>query len=154
MKVAVKPARKFQNPGLVGLLGGKAQVTQPIDTEFDLLALSNEGITKQSLESLIGYLGISKKAFSESILDASVKTLERKKATDRLDKRTSAMAIEIARVIEHALDVFEDEEKVKLWLNAPIRALSYNKPIDFFYSPTGLRLINNILGRIEHGVIS
>ena len=154
MKIAEKITNTFENPGFIGVLGGKEFIDRPIESEFDLIALSNEGITKQSLESLISYLGISKKAFSENILDASVKTLERKKSTDRLGKYTSSLAIEIAKVVEHALDVFEDEEKVKVWLNSPIGALNYSKPIDLFYLPTGLRMVDNILGRIEYGVYS
>jgi putative toxin-antitoxin system antitoxin component (TIGR02293 family) len=154
MKVAEKNKKKFHNPGLIGLLGGKGLVNRAVYSEFDLILLSNEGITKQSLESLISYLGISKKAFSENILDASVKTLERKKNTDKLSKHTSSLAIEIAKVVEHALDVFEDEEKVKGWLNSPIKALNYSKPIDLFYLPTGLKMVDNVLGRIEYGVYS
>jgi putative toxin-antitoxin system antitoxin component (TIGR02293 family) len=154
MKVAEKSGKKFNNPGFIGLLGGKDLVSRPIHSDFDLILLSNEGITKQSLESLISYLGISKKAFSENILDASVKTLERKKNTDRLGKLTSSLAIEIAKVVEHALEVFEDEEKVKTWLNSPIRALNYQKPIEFFSLPTGLKMVDNVLTRIEYGVYS
>jgi len=148
--------KKKPNPELsfVHLLGGKDIVTKPIRTEFDMISLSNDGITKASLDALIGHLGISKRAFSENILDASVKTLERKKSTDKLDKHTSSLVIEIARVVEHAFAVFEDGEKVKQWLNAPNRALNNIKPNDLFYTPTGLNMVSDILGRIEDGVCS
>jgi len=146
-----KPGLK---PNFVYLLGGKNILTKPIRSEFDIISLSNEGITKASLDALIGHLGISKKAFSENILDASVKTIERKKATDRLDKHTSSHVIEIARVAEHAFAVFENEDKVKQWLNTPNRGLNNHKPIDLFYIPTGLKMVNDILGRIEEGVYS
>ena len=136
------------------MLGGKDIVTKPSRTEFDIISLSNDGITKASLDALIGHLGISKRAFSENILDASVKTLERKKSTDKLDKHTSSLVIEIARVVEHAFAVFEDGEKVKQWLNAPNRALNNIKPNDLFYTPTGLNMVSDILGRIEDGVCS
>ena len=154
MEIAEK--RSKLNPALtfVGLLGGKGIITKPICSEFDIISLSNEGITKASLDALIGHLGISKKAFSENILDASVKTLERKKSTDRLDKHTSSLIIEIAKVVEHAIDVFGDEDKVKRWLSAPNRALNNTKPIDLFYIPTGLNMVNTILGRIEEGIYS
>jgi putative toxin-antitoxin system antitoxin component (TIGR02293 family) len=154
MKTAVKKNRTDDVLGFVYLLGGKSIVTKPIRSEFDIISLSNEGITKASLDALIGHLGISKKAFSENILDASVKTLERKKSTDKLDKRTSSHIIEIAKLLEHAIAVFEDEEKVKKWINTPNRALNNIKPIDLFYLPTGLSMVDDILGRIEHGVYS
>jgi len=154
MKVIEEKLKLMPELNLVNLLGGKRIVTKPILSEFDIISLSNEGITKASLDALIGHLGISKKAFSENILDASVKTLERKKSTDKLDKHTSSLVIEIAKVVEHAFAVFEDEEKVKNWLNTPNRALNNMKPIDLFYIPTGLNMVNTILGRIEEGVYS
>src|SRR5476651_42564 len=132
MKIAEKKIKPNPELRFAHLLGGKSIITKPIQSDFDIIDLSSEGITKASLDALIGHLGISKKAFSENILDASVKTLERKKSTDRLDRRTSSIAIEIAKVLEHALDVFESEEKVKIWLSYPNRALNNIKPIDLF----------------------
>lgn len=154
MKIAVKKNKQAPaSLNFMHLLGGE-KLVKPVRSEFDIVSLSNEGITKASLDTLISHLGISKKAFSENILDASVKTLERKKSTDKLDKRTSSHVIEIAKVVEHAFEVFEDEDKVKSWLNAPNRALNGIKPIDLFYLPTGLGMVNDILGRIEHGIFS
>ncbi len=57
---------------LVDLLGGESIVTKPIRSDFDIISLSNKGITKASLDALIRHLGISKKTFSENILDVSV----------------------------------------------------------------------------------
>src|ERR1700759_4087090 len=152
MKTAIKKGKLTDTLNFTQWLGGKNVIKQPIRSDFDIISLSNEGITKASLDALTAHLGISKKAFSENILDTSVKTLERKKSTDKLDKRTSSHVIEIAKVVEHAFEVFEDEDKVKSWLNAPNRALNGIKPIDLFYLPTGLGMVNDILGRIEHGI--
>lgn len=154
MKVIEKKPKQGQELSFISLLGGKSIITNPIRNDLDIISLSNEGITKASLDALISHLGISKKAFSENILDASVKTLERKKSTDKLSKHTSSIVIEIAKVVEHAFAVFENEEKVKSWLNYPNRALNNMKPIDLFYLPTGLNMVDTILGRIEEGVYS
>jgi len=154
MKIVEKSIEKRSGVSFINLLGGKSVVSTVINSDFDIIALSNEGITKASLDALISHLGISKKSFSENILDASVKTIERKKSTDKLDKHASSLIIEIAKVVEHAFAVFENEEKVKRWLNTANRALNNTKPIDLFYIPTGLNMVNNILGRIEEGVYS
>jgi len=154
MKIAEKLSTKNNTLSFVNLLGGKSIVVNPVQSDFDIVALSSEGLTKASLDALISHLGISKKSFSENILDASVKTLERKKSTDKLDRKTSSHIIEIAKVVEHAFEVFESEEKVKHWLNSSNRALNNIKPIDLFYLPTGLGMVNDILGRIEEGVYS
>ena len=154
MKIAERKTKASPDLNFVNLLGGKGIITKPIHSEFDIINLSSEGITKASLDSLISYLGITKKSFSENILDNSVKTLERKKSTDRLDRRTSSHIIEIAKVIAHAYEVFENPELVKSWINTPNRALNNTKPVDLFYLPTGLGLVNDVLGRIEEGVYS
>jgi len=56
--------------------------------------------------------------------------------------------------VEHAFEVFEDETSVKQWLNAPNRALGGARHLDLFYIPTGLGMVDNILGRMEYGVYS
>ncbi|SEN87998.1 putative toxin-antitoxin system antitoxin component, TIGR02293 family [bacterium A37T11] len=136
------------------LLGGSSAIQASIDSDFDLIALSNQGLKKASLDALIGFMGMTKKYFAEHILDISVKTLERKKSDDTLDRHTSSHIIEVAKVVEHAFKVFEDAEKVKSWLNTPNRALNQMKPIDLFYIPTGLAMVDQVLGRMEEGVYS
>lgn len=147
-----KELKTYWNVSL--LLGGQGVLGVHIKTEFDLIALSNQGLTKASLDALLTFLGIPKKAFVESILDMSVKTIERKKEDDLLDRHTSSHLIEIAKVVEHAIEVFEDEEKVRDWLAKPNRSLNGMQPLELFALPTGLALVNAVLGRIEEGVYS
>lgn len=146
--IEVKPA------SFADLLGGKDLIGALLFSGFDLITLSHEGISKASLEILIAHTGISKKAFIENILNLSVKTIERKESTDKLDRRTSSHILEIAKVIEHAYVVFEEVEKVKKWLITSNRALNNLKPIALFDMPTGLQLVDQVLGRIEEGVYS
>jgi putative toxin-antitoxin system antitoxin component (TIGR02293 family) len=139
---------------LVYLLGGTELIREKIKSAFDLITLSNKGIKKASLDALVGHMGMTKKNFAEDILNLSVKTLERKKGDDLLDKYTSSHIIEVAKVVEHAFEVFEDETRVQKWLNTPNRALNQMKPLELFYIPTGLSMVDQVLGRIEEGVYS
>ncbi len=136
------------------LLGGREIIGTGIKTEFDLITLSNNGLKRASLDALISFLGLPRKQFVENVLDMSVKTIERKQPDDRLGRHTSSHIIEIAKVVEHAMAVFEDEEKVRDWLAAPNRALNGMRPLELFHMPTGLALVNTVLGRIEEGVYS
>jgi len=126
----------------------------PINSDFDLIAISEKGVSKASIDELCNYLGISRKSLAEDIFDLSVKTLERKGPKEKLDKRTSAHALEIAKVLQHAFEVFEDEEKVKRWINKEHKALNGMRPVMLFSTLTGLNMISDILGRIEEGVYS
>lgn len=84
----------------------------------------------------------------------SVKTLERKKDDERLGRHISSHIIEIAKVVHHAFEVFEDEEKVRGWLAMPNRSLNGMRPLEFFHVLTGLNMVDDVLGRIEEGVYS
>lgn len=133
---------------------GSASRRTGIRSVFEGIDLATEGISKASIDNLATLLGVSKKKMAEEILLVSVKTIERKKANDKLDKRTSSHAIEIARVMQHAYEVFEDEEKAKAWLNKENRALQSKKPVELLETLSGINLVNDVLGRIEEGVYS
>ena len=140
--------------GFTYWLGIPLAVAKTIHSDFDFVRLSTAGITKSSINSLASHIGISRKNMAEDIFDVSVKTLERKDSKTKLDKKTSSHAFEIAKVVQHAYEVFRDEEKMKLWINRENRALNNMKPIQLFDSLSGLNMVNDILGRIEEGVYS
>lgn len=144
------PARK----GIVRWIGGTAREQAAIRSDFDLIRLGEEGLTKAAVAELAAYLGLSRKEMAEDILDISVKTVERKGPTDRLDKRTSSHALEIARLLEHAWAVFEDVEAIREWLNRPNRALKGHSPVSLLDTLTGIKMVDAVLGRIEEGVYS
>ena len=57
-------------------------------------------------------------------------------------------------MLQHANEVFGDEEKVRQWINANNTALNNRTPVSFFDTLTGLNMVNDILTRIEEGVYS
>jgi putative toxin-antitoxin system antitoxin component (TIGR02293 family) len=146
--------KQAKSTGIARWLGGKALVKLDIRTDFDIIRASESGITKASVDELSRSIGVSKKDMAEEILSVSVKTLERKDPSDKLDKKLSSHALEVARVMQHAYEVFEDEEKAKQWLNRANRALNSVAPIHLLDTMTGINMVNDILTRIEEGVYS
>ena len=134
-------------------LGIKSPATLEL-SDFDLIELGNAGITKASLDHLTAGIGMSRKYMAENVLDISIKTMERKTASTRLDRRISAHALEIARLCAHGFDVFRDREKLNQWLNRENHALNNQKPVELFGTLTGINLVNDLLTRIEEGVYS
>jgi putative toxin-antitoxin system antitoxin component (TIGR02293 family) len=131
-----------------------AAAYRSVISEFDLIRLGTAGVTKNAIHNLASSIGISRKDIAEDIFNISVKTLERKSMKAKLDKKTSSHAVEIAKVLQHAYDVFRDKDKLKLWLNAENKALNNLKPVELFETLSGLVLVNDVLGRIEEGVYS
>lgn len=86
------------------------------------------------------------------LLNVSYKTISRKKNKDILDELSSSLIIEIAGTIATGLALFEDAVKLRRWLKKENKALKGKKPIDLLNTPTGIKLVNNILHRIEEGI--
>lgn len=149
---ANQSARK--STGIARWLGGKAHVKQKLRTDFDIIRASETGITKASVDELSRSIGVSKKDMAEEILNISIKTLERKDPSDKLDKKISSHSLEVARLMQHAYEVFEDEEKARLWLNHANRALNGVAPVHLLDTMTGINMVNDILTRIEEGIYS
>lgn len=62
----------------------------------------------------------------------------------------SASEIELRKA---ATDLFAgDEQSAAEWLNKPAKALNGRKPIDMKKSDAELRLVLDLIGRLQHGV--
>ena len=126
--------------------------SKKIASYLDFIKLSNTGISKASVYTLADNMGISRKYISEHIFDLSVKTMERKEDSEKLNRKISSHALEIAKLVQHVYRVFRDEEKIKRWLNRENRALHNKKPVELLDTLSGLLLVDDVLGRIEEGV--
>lgn len=134
-------------------IGRRTSLTHPVQSFFKTKEMADKGLKKSDIDNLAEHLGVSRKTMAEKILMISVKTLERKN-DDTLDRRASSHALEVARLMQHAFRVFEDQQKIKDWLRRGDRALSGFKPIDLLNTLSGINMVNDVLGRIEEGVYS
>ncbi|MCB4797193.1 DUF2384 domain-containing protein [Pseudomonas sp. NP21570] len=68
------------------------------------------------------------------------------------------MMVRLASEIElrkAATDLFAgDEQSAAEWLNKPAKALNGRKPIDMTNSDAELRLALDLIGRLQHGVLT
>lgn len=77
-----------------------------------------------------------------------------KKPENKLEQHKESPANNLTETLARALALFEDEDRLNRWLNKPVIALNGERPIDLLGSPAGLIRVNQILGRIEHGIYS
>ena len=135
------------------LLGGRHFMhNKPVST-LDFVTAGTKGISKRSLVALACTLDIPMRAMAH-MLNLSEKTLGRKKPDDLLDKLPSSLSIEIAQTVARGIEVFDGRDKFNRWLQKENRALRGQKPFDLLNTPTGIKLVNQVLGRIEEGVYS
>ena len=90
-----------------------------------------------------------------NFLDISTKSLQRYKtaATHLFKSIHSEKIIEMAEVTKVGLDVFEDIDKLRLWLNTPNFALGNCKPIELLNDSYGKELVITELIHISHGIL-
>ena len=72
------------------------------------------------------------------------------RATTVLD--TQAAARSIVDVTVRAIEVFKTREKVSRWLATPVASLGDRTPLSLLSTPDGVAQVQDLLGRVEHGV--
>lgn len=135
------------------ILGGKQFMDEQPSSALDFLAATGRGVPKSSIENLAEVMDVPMKDMA-TLLNLSYKTLSRKKKTDVFGDLVSSLSIEIAGTVAKGLAVFEDAEVLNRWLHKENKALKGQKPFDLLNTPTGIKLVNQVLGRIEDGVYS
>jgi putative toxin-antitoxin system antitoxin component (TIGR02293 family) len=61
----------------------------------------------------------------------------------------------IERIYRLAIELFEgDKTEAVKWLKEPNRGLANRPPLDFSRTEIGAREVENLIGRLEHGVFS
>lgn len=128
-------------------------IESPIQNRLDLVKLARKGISKKSILKLSELLSISLKDFAE-LLPVTERTIQRYNSNTRFKSDISEHVILIAEVIVKGLEVFQNQDDLKKWLNTPNRTLGNTEPIELLDTSFGSQLIIDELGRIEHGVYS
>jgi putative toxin-antitoxin system antitoxin component (TIGR02293 family) len=139
---------------VVDVLGGASVFKgQTVPTSTELRERIKRGLPYRSLESVRERLRLSVPE-AASVLHMPARTLARRRQTRKLDGDESDRLYRIARVAAHAFGVFGAEDKAATWLRRPNRALNGELPIHLLDTDLGARQVEDILGRIEHGVVS
>jgi len=73
--------------------------------------------------------------------------------TEILSERTSPIANPILSISVRAGEVFANRRKALRWLQSPNPALGGLSPLDAARTEEGCQEVEDILGRIEHGII-
>lgn len=135
------------------ILGGNKAMKKNIAGEFDLIAVSREGIKKSTLKSLATYLGVSMNTMSR-LLHTSHRNIQRKDEDEMLDTLKTEKVLELAAFAQRGIEVIGSRGGFIEWLHSPLAALGNKTPVDFLDTSFGIHLVTKILGRLEHGVYS
>ena len=121
-------------------------------TPEDLVARVREGLPFSALMVVSEQYGISREVLC-AILHLSRRNLLRRKEQNRLSAEESDRLYRLARVLAHANRVFRDPEESADWVQAPNRALGKQQPLSLLDTDIGAQQVDDVLGRIEHGIV-
>jgi putative toxin-antitoxin system antitoxin component (TIGR02293 family) len=139
---------------VVEVLGGPSVFKgRTVPTSTELRERIRQGLPYRSLESVRERLRLSAPEAAD-VLHMPTRTMARRRQARKLDPDESDRLYRIARVAGQAVSVFGAEEKATTWLQRPNRALNGELPIRLLDTDVGARQVEDILGRIEHGIVS
>jgi putative toxin-antitoxin system antitoxin component (TIGR02293 family) len=111
------------------------------------------GFLYDEFEALRRWLDVSEEQLA-NWLDISRATLHRRKKKGHFDKNESDRIARLARVFGKAFELFGSEEAAREWLKSPAHAMSGETPIAFCDTEVGARIVEDLIGQIEHGVFA
>jgi len=111
------------------------------------------GLPIEEFDTLREMLGLSVEQMAAKI-GISVATLSRRRAKRQaLDRDHSDRLMRYARLYWQAVDYFEgDTATARAWLARPARGLGGRSPLEFAETGMGAREVEDLIGRLEHGV--
>ena len=130
------------------LLGIKAKGT------MQLVQAINNGFSFVTLERVRRETGLPMERLAVSI-GMSPRTLTRRKKERKLSAAESDRLVTVSRLLAQAVELFEgDKDKALRWFMQSNRALGKLSPLEMAGTETGAREVENLIGRLEHGVFS
>jgi putative toxin-antitoxin system antitoxin component (TIGR02293 family) len=147
--------------GVVKSKGGRIDYKQPghsigvrYDTSLEAVKLVESGLPFSAIERLQKTSGLTRDRIKQVTL-ISEGSLSRRKKAGRLSSAESERVLRISRVFERATSLYEgDQNSARQWLETPIPALDNQRPLDLSRTEPGAREVEDLIGRIEHGIVS
>lgn len=139
---------------VIEALGGpKVFKGRAAPTATELRERVRTGLPYLSLESIRERLNLTLPE-AAVVLHVPLRTLARRRHGRRLAADESDRLYRLARIAAQAVGVFGTDERAASWLRRPNRALNGEMPLALLDTDLGARQIEDVLGRIEHGVVS
>jgi putative toxin-antitoxin system antitoxin component (TIGR02293 family) len=138
---------------LIEILGEK-HLKSKVESPFDFIQIANQGVSVDVIKNFRDYFNISPELVA-NMLNTSVPTIYRwSKSNKALGRNFSVKLFEIADLFLYGSEVFGSEENFFKWLNLPNTSFGGMEPIELIEIPGGISKVEDLIGRIEHGVYS
>jgi putative toxin-antitoxin system antitoxin component (TIGR02293 family) len=159
--MARQALRRIPSPGpapapseleaVAAVLGGSRALGRRVRTPEELGERVREGLPFDALRAVMDTYEIPREAIC-AILGLSQRNFPRRQQRRRLAPDESDRLYRLARVLAHADRVFEDPARSAEWIRTPNAALARRAPLERLDTDIGVQQVDEILGRVEHGI--
>jgi putative toxin-antitoxin system antitoxin component (TIGR02293 family) len=112
------------------------------------------GFSFDALERLGKTTGLSLERLRVAVR-ITPRTLTRRRKEKKLSPEESDRLVSVSRLLAQTFELFEGNIKAGMrWFQSPNRALAGQSPIEIAATETGAREVENLIGRLEHGVFT
>ena len=126
-------------------------VTGPEPTLIQLIQSIEDGLPISDFKKLQASLDLPDKDLAKYIrIPKSTLALRKKKGKFSFEE--SERLLRLQRLFEKALGIFENAELARKWLKEDAYGLGDIPPLEYAATEIGAREVEDLLGRIEHGV--
>lgn len=126
------------------------------DTRMLIIQYTQEGFNLSDVRDMLSTSTLyMERGLVQRITGKSIRTVQRLvKETKpvRLNQQQSTVAFQYAQTLEHATNVFGNQQLAEDWLKKPCKYLDGNVPLELIDNSLGFQVVEDYLTRIEHGV--
>jgi putative toxin-antitoxin system antitoxin component (TIGR02293 family) len=117
------------------------------------VAQIKRGLSVEEFDALRELLGVTVEALAKKV-GISVATLSRRRRRhEPLDLVHGDRIVRFARLFRHTRALYDgNDAAARRWLTTPARALGGHTPLEFADTEAGAHEVEDLVGRLEHGV--
>ena len=130
-------------------LGGKRVLGTEVASEADLAQLVLARIPEQAVGAVQGG-SFSDREIDRFVIPARTRRYRRERK-EPLTVEESDRLVRLARVQALAEDVFGDPDRANKWLRQGLGVLNGKAPLEFARTEAGVRVVEQILGKLDWG---
>ncbi len=117
----------------------------------DLIRRVERGVAFRDFEALCNRLDLSANELAD-VVRIPVRTLSRRRQSKRLQTDESERLLRIERLLALATEMLRDEVSARYWMKSSKKALAGKTPLEYAETEIGAREVEDLIGRIRHGV--
>jgi putative toxin-antitoxin system antitoxin component (TIGR02293 family) len=132
----------------------KSPIPTPYLTTLRLdLSHIESGVPTTTLSTFAESSGLPLKDLYDVVIPA--RTLKHRRARrEPLSRDESDKLARVVRIFDLTVRVFAEADRAREWLNKPKKRFTNRTPLEMLQTETGGRLVEEMLGQIEHGMFA